>query len=94
MPVHVYRCLQCRREILVREAGPMSPAEIKRRIEEETKPWRSGPAGVPGGSLRWRDDVWLGISAMRETGVPREELPDRCPACGRESTFERARLLE
>jgi DNA-directed RNA polymerase subunit RPC12/RpoP len=94
VPVHVYRCLQCRREILVREPGPLTPAEIKRRIEEETKPWRPGPPGSPHGSFRWRDDVWLGISAMRETGVPREELPDRCPACGRESTFERARLLE
>ena len=36
---------------------------------------------------RLRDDIWIGVSGTREI-VPRDDLPDRCPACQRPSLEE------
>ena len=43
MAVEVFRCNACRREVLVRQAGPMSEAEIARRVREEFEPATPGP---------------------------------------------------
>lgn len=93
MPTNVYRCSHCGREVLVREAGPMTPAEIARRIEEERRPAASGLPGQPAATFRLRDDIWLSVSAERAE-IPREELPERCPACGREETLQTRGVLE
>ncbi len=79
--------------MLVREPGPLTPAEIARRIEEERRPPASGLPGQPAATFRLRDDIWLSVSAER-TEVPREALPDRCPACGRPETLHRRGALE
>ena len=86
MPLHVYRCAHCGREVLVREAGPLTDAEIARRLDEELRPAARGRAARLDGTFVLRDDIWLGVSALRED-VPRAALPDRCPACRRHSTF-------
>ncbi|MEX2229747.1 MAG: hypothetical protein WEB13_08940 [Dehalococcoidia bacterium] len=92
MPVLVYRCAHCGREVLVRHAGPLTEAEIARRREEEMRPPARGRRGTMGFSERLRDDIWVGISESREL-IPREALPTHCPACGRPSLAE-ARTLE
>jgi DNA-directed RNA polymerase subunit RPC12/RpoP len=93
MPTHVYRCTHCGREVLVREAGPLTPSEIARRIEEERRPAASGLPGQPAATFRLRDDIWLSVSAERGE-IPREELPERCPACGRGDTLQQRSVLE
>ncbi|HRC62178.1 MAG: hypothetical protein K1X87_05065 [Dehalococcoidia bacterium] len=87
MPVDVYRCAHCGREVLVRILAPMTPAEIARRIEEERRPAASGLPGQPAATFRLRDDIWLHVSAER-TEVPREVLPEQCPACNRSGTLQ------
>jgi hypothetical protein len=82
MAVEVFRCNPCGREVLVRHAGPMSEAEIARRVKEEFEPTQPGPGGRPDFGSRLRDDIWVGLSGTREP-VPRDELPERCPACAR-----------
>ncbi len=84
MAVQVYRCSHCGREVLVRIVAPLSEEEVSRRLAEELRPEASGPPHRPTGVERMRDDIWVGISGMREH-VPRETLPDGCPACGRDS---------
>ncbi|MEZ4554284.1 MAG: hypothetical protein AB7L91_14700 [Dehalococcoidia bacterium] len=93
MSVDVYRCGHCGREVLVRNLEPMSPAEIARRIEEERRPGARGLPGQPSANLRLRDDIWLFVSSER-TEVPREELPDQCPACNRPDTLRRRGALD
>ena len=92
MPVEVYRCSHCGREVLVRAPGPLSEAEIRRRVAEEMRPPAGGPQGQRDVSTRLRDYIWEGVSATREP-VPRDRLPDRCPAC-RRTTLEADRTLE
>lgn len=92
MPVLVYRCSHCGREVLVRRPGPMTESEIARRVDEELRPPARGRRGAMGFSERMRDDIWLGISESREL-IPRDELPAHCPACGR-ATLAEARVLE
>jgi predicted RNA-binding Zn-ribbon protein involved in translation (DUF1610 family) len=96
MPVQVYRCSHCGREVLVRDdtdsgGRGMSDAEIARRIEEEMRPPAQGRPGRADVSTRLRDDIWLGISSTREI-IPRDELPSACPACGK-ATLAEDRLL-
>lgn len=92
MPVDVYRCSHCGREVLVRTPGPLSPQEIRRRIDEEMRPNANGARGQRDLSTRLRDYIWEGVSADREM-VPRAEPPEHCPAC-RRSTLKMARTLE
>lgn len=92
MAVLVYRCAHCGREVLVRHPGPMSEEEIARRVAEEMRPAAPGPRAPSDFASRLRDDIWVGVSGTREI-VPRDELPDRCPACGRDA-LEEARTLE
>ena len=77
----------------MRELGPMTPAEIERRIEEERRPLAGGLLGQPAATFRLRDDIWLSVSADR-TEVPREELPERCPACRQADTLLKRGLVE
>lgn len=93
MPVHVYRCGPCGREVLVRAAGPLSDAEITRRIDEELRPLPEGRAGRLPTLMRLRDDIWLALSDRREP-IPRDRLPRRCPACGRDATLIASRDLD
>ena len=93
MSVHVYRCSHCGREVLVRAPGPMTRAEAARRVEEELRAAATGPGGRLSPHFRLRDDIWLGVSDNR-TEVPRRELPDCCPACGRVSTLGESRALD
>ena len=98
MPVRVYRCSHCGREVLVRELRPdgtvaLSEAEIARRIEQEHRPSPRGLFARGAVGMRLRDDVWVGISGLR-TFVPREALPEQCPACQRPDTLAEVRLVE
>ncbi len=93
MPIRVYRCTRCGREVLVREPGPLTPSEIARRLEEERRPLPGGLPGQPAATLRWRDDIWLSLAAERAE-IPREELPDRCPACGQNDTLSPRNIVE
>lgn len=93
MPTSVYRCDHCGREVLVRDAGSLTQTEIARRIEEERRPAAGGLPGQPAATFRLRDDIWLGISAER-ADIPRETLPDRCPACGHNDSFQHRGVLE
>ena len=98
MPVLVFRCSHCRREVLVRALNaegeaPLSEAEIARRIEEEMRATPRGPFARPDMAMRLRDDIWVAIAGTRDY-VPRHELPDRCPACLRAGTLIEARPLE
>lgn len=92
MAVNVYRCTHCGREVLVRSVSELTDAEIARRIEEERRPVAPGDSGVPDRSLRLRDDIWVGVSGTRDM-VPRDDLPERCPAC-RRPTLEAHRVLD
>ena len=94
MPILVYRCSHCRREVLVRSAEPMSPAEAQRRVDEELRAAAHGPRGRIASSFQLRDDIWLGLSQLRGGDVPRPELPEDCPACGRNGTLDEARTIE
>jgi hypothetical protein len=80
--IEVFRCTHCGREVLVRHDAPLSEAEIARRMQEEFEPAKPGPSGRPDFGSRLRDDIWVGVSGTREP-VPRDELPERCPACRR-----------
>jgi hypothetical protein len=93
MTVQIYRCTYCGREVLVRPPGPLSPPEIARRVEEEFRVAATGPRGRMNPQFRLRDDIWAGISSTR-TDVPRREIPEFCPACGREQTLGEARTLD
>jgi len=93
VPVVVFRCTHCHREVLVRKPGPMSDAEIRRRIDEEMRPWSRGPGARLDMSSRMRDDIWVAVSGMRESDIPRNGVPEACPACGRETLVE-SRTLE
>jgi DNA-directed RNA polymerase subunit RPC12/RpoP len=90
--VDVYRCTHCGREVLVRRAGELSEAEIARLLEEERRPAARGERAVPDRSLRLRDDIWVGVSGTREM-VPRDDLPEHCPAC-RRPTLREHRVLD
>ena len=81
MAIQVFRCARCGREVLVRVIAPLTPEQVRRRIEEEMRPEQPGPPGARGMADRLRDDIWMGVSGKRETSVPREEVPERCPAC-------------
>ena len=94
MPVQVYRCSHCHREVLVRAPGPMSDAEVQRRIEEELRPWSRGPTGRLDMSSRLRDDIWVGLSSMRDADIPRNGVPTSCPACGRDGTLAESRVID
>ncbi len=76
----------------MRRPGPLTPAEIARRVGEEHRPAARGRAGAIPFSERARDDIWTGISSLRDA-IPRDALPERCPACRRESLVE-ARTVE
>lgn len=93
MPVRVYRCEQCHREVLVRVPGQMSEAEIQRRIAEEMRPWARGRGARFDASTRLRDDIWVAVSGMR-ADVPRPEVPEECPACGRTDALRHSRMLD
>ena len=93
MPVVVYRCTHCHREVLVRRPGPMSDSEIRRRIDEEMRPWARGPGARLDTSSRMRDDIWVAVSGMRDADIPRNGVPEACPACNRD-TLEESRVLE
>jgi hypothetical protein len=93
VPVLVYRCEHCGREVLVRSAAPMSPAEAARRVDEELRAAARGPRGRLASAFQLRDDIWLGVSQTRGD-VPRPELPDCCPACGRAETLSESRTIE
>lgn len=93
MPVQIYRCSHCRREVLVRWPGPMSDTEVRRRIAEEMRPWERGRKSRVDASMRLRDDIWVALSGMRDD-IPRHVVPDECPACGRRDALERSRMLE
>jgi len=82
MAIEVFRCTHCGREVLVRREAPMSEAEIARRMKEEFEPAQPGPTGRADFTSRLRDDIWVGVSGTRQP-VPRDELPERCPACAR-----------
>lgn len=92
MAVQVYRCSHCGREVLVRIVAPMTEAEVARRLDEEMRPAASGPPGPNSWSDRLRDYIWLGLSDLGDM-VPREEVPEQCPAC-RRATLEVARVIE
>lgn len=92
MPIDVYRCAHCGREVLVRSPEPLTAAEIDRRIEEETRPNATGPRGSQPLGTRLRDDIWQAVSERR-IPIPRYELPEQCPACGRQATLIEARTL-
>ncbi len=94
MPVVVYRCTHCHREVLVRKPGPMSDAEIQRRIAEEMRPWPTGRGGRVDMGSRLRDDIWVAVSGMRDSNVPRSAVPEECPACGRPDVMVESRTLE
>lgn len=94
MPVVVYRCSHCHREVLVRRPGPMSDAEIQRRIDEEMRPWARGRTGRLDLSSRMRDDIWVAVSGMRDSDVPRTHVPEECPACHRPNALVESRVLE
>ncbi len=81
MAIQVFRCVRCGREVLVRVAVPLTPEQVRRRIEEEMRPPQPGPPGGRGLADRLRDDIWIGVSGGRDTSVPREEVPERCPSC-------------
>ena len=53
----------------------------------------TGPRGSLSPHFRLRDDIWIGVSLTRPE-VPRRELPEHCPACGRAQTLDEARSLE
>ena len=93
MPILVYRCSHCGREVLVRSAAPMSPAEAQRRVEEELRAATRGPRGRLASSFQLRDDIWLGLSQARGD-VPRSGPPECCPACGRAGPLGESRTLE
>ena len=93
MAISVYRCSHCGREVLVRPPGPLSRLEAARRVEEELRAAARGPRGRLSPHFRLRDDIWLGVSAMRGD-VPRRELPECCPACGRPGTLAESRTIE
>lgn len=97
MPVEVFRCGACGREVLVRRPGAngslLSDAEIRRMIEEETRPRAHGPGGASSLDLRLRDDIWVGISGLG-AHVPRPTVPDACPACRRVGTLVHDRPLD
>ena len=93
MPVVVYRCTHCHREVLVRKPGPMSDAEIQRRIAEEMRPWARGPGARLDAGSRLRDDIWVAVSGMRENDIPRNGVPEACAACNRDTLVE-SRTLE
>ena len=92
MPIEVFRCNVCGREVLVRHDAPMSEAEIARRVKEEFEPAKPGPKGRADFSSRLRDDIWVGVSGSREP-VPRDELPEACPACA-QSNWASMRVLD
>jgi len=92
MAVGVFRCNACRREVLVRQARPMSEAEIARRVREEFEPATTGPRGRADFGSRLRDDIWVGVSSGRDA-VPREALPSACPACSK-SDWAAMRVLD
>ena len=92
MPVEVFRCSHCGREVLVRAPGPLSREEAARRVEEEMRPSARGASGRLDGTMRLRDHIWESVSATREE-VPRQSLPRRCPACRRSATLLLARSL-
>ena len=71
----------------MRRGDTLSETEIARRLEEERRPAADGRRGTPDRSLRLRDDIWIGVSGTRAI-VPRDDLPDRCPACQRPSLEE------
>lgn len=80
MKIEVFRCQACGREVLVRRSSTISKTEIVRRQNEEFEPSKTGPAARTDPGSRLRDDIWIGVSQMREP-VPRHELPENCPAC-------------
>lgn len=94
MPIDVYRCSSCRREVLVRSSLPMSAAEAQRRVDEELRAATRGPRGRMAASFQLRDDIWLGLSQLLGGDVPRSELPEDCPACGRSGTLTESRTIE
>ena len=99
MAVEVYRCEHCGREVLVRRRPlpgepPLSDAELRRRLEEELRPAARGRPARPDAATRLRDDIWLAIADGRQTPIPRDELPGRCPACGAETSFAVSRVIE
>lgn len=71
----------------------MTPGEIARRIEEERRPLAGGLPGQPAMTFRLRDDIWLSVSGDRAE-IPREELPERCPACGHNDSLDARNLVE
>ena len=77
----------------MRPPGPLSRLEAARRVEEELRAAARGPRGRLSPHFRLRDDIWLGVSAMRGD-VPRRELPECCPACGRPGTLAESRTIE
>ena len=93
MPIDVYRCTHCGREVLVRASRPLTDREIRRRIEDEMQPAARGTRGERDFSTRLRDYIWQGLSDTREM-VPRDELPERCPACCRPTTLEVSRTID
>ncbi|MYA19767.1 MAG: hypothetical protein F4Z25_05770 [Chloroflexi bacterium] len=93
MAIEVYRCSHCGREVLVRPPGPISRSEAARRVEEELRAAARGPRGRLSPHFRLRDDIWLGVSSTRGE-VPRRELPECCPACGRPDTLDESRTIE
>ncbi len=72
----------------------MSAAEAQRRVEEELRAATRGPRGRIASSFQLRDDIWLGLSQLRGGDVPRPELPEDCPACGRQGTLTESRTIE
>ena len=92
MKIEIFRCQSCGREVLVRHSGAISKTEIFRRQQQEFEPLKTGPAARPDPGSKLRDDIWIGVSQMREP-VPREELPEICPACAR-SNWTSMRILD
>ena len=78
----------------MRSTEPMSPAEAQRRVDEELRAATRGPRGRIASSFQLRDDIWLGLSQLRGGDVPRPELPEDCPACGRHGTLTESRTIE
>ena len=93
MPIDVYRCSHCGREVLVRSLEPMSDHEIRRRIKEEMQPVANGLSGQRDFGTRMRDYIWEGLSGTHEM-VPRAEPPEHCPACRRSTTLKIQRTLD